>query len=209
MTEATIRLGGMALANGVLVHGPTSWGCAVRLPDGTIRTESGTKPTFAPTLSTPFLRGPVRLAEAFALLPIIRRAVPEARLPFERPKVVGAVIGASVVAGAVRRSSLSPALRETVVAFASMAPALVSLRGGDVTSYHGAEHVSIGTYERGGEPAPKEHERCGSHLIGPLLLSTVVANTRRVEAAGRAFGVQVVASQRSRLSGRRSRCSGG
>ena len=26
----------MALQNGVLVHGPTSWGCAVRLPDGTV-----------------------------------------------------------------------------------------------------------------------------------------------------------------------------
>jgi uncharacterized protein YqhQ len=26
----------MALANGVLVHGPTSWGCAVRTPDGRI-----------------------------------------------------------------------------------------------------------------------------------------------------------------------------
>ena len=32
-----IRLGGMALANGVLVHGPTSWACAVRLPDGTLK----------------------------------------------------------------------------------------------------------------------------------------------------------------------------
>ena len=155
MTETTIRLGGMALANGVLVHGPTSWGCAVRLPDGTIRTESGTKPTFAPTLSTPFLRGPVRMAEAFALLPIIRRAVPEARLPFERPKVIATVIGASVFAGAVRRSSLSPALRETVVAFASMAPALVSLRGGDVTSYHGAEHVSIGSTSVAASPHRK------------------------------------------------------
>ena len=31
-----VRLGGMALANGVLVHGPTSWGCAVRRPDGSI-----------------------------------------------------------------------------------------------------------------------------------------------------------------------------
>ena len=38
MTDANsgqkIRLGGMALSNGVLVHGPTAWACAVRLPDG-------------------------------------------------------------------------------------------------------------------------------------------------------------------------------
>jgi hypothetical protein len=36
-----VRLGGMALANGVLVHGPTAWGCAVRLPDGTIKSAAG------------------------------------------------------------------------------------------------------------------------------------------------------------------------
>ena len=29
-----VRLGGMALANGVLVHGPTAWACAVRTDDG-------------------------------------------------------------------------------------------------------------------------------------------------------------------------------
>ncbi|MDX6471747.1 MAG: hypothetical protein QOK22_563, partial [Gaiellaceae bacterium] len=27
MSEEKIRLGGMALANGVLVHGPSSWAC--------------------------------------------------------------------------------------------------------------------------------------------------------------------------------------
>jgi len=31
-----LRLGGMALSNGVLVHGPTSWGAAVRAADGTV-----------------------------------------------------------------------------------------------------------------------------------------------------------------------------
>ena len=33
--EQSIRLGGMALANGVLVHGPRHWSCAVRTEDGT------------------------------------------------------------------------------------------------------------------------------------------------------------------------------
>ena len=32
-----LRLGGMALANGVLVHGPTSWACAVRTDDGEVK----------------------------------------------------------------------------------------------------------------------------------------------------------------------------
>jgi uncharacterized protein YqhQ len=35
--------------------------------------------------------------------------------------------------------------------------------------------VSIGTYEHG-ESRPKEHERCGSHLIGPMLLTTAAGN---------------------------------
>jgi uncharacterized protein YqhQ len=35
--QEKIRLGGMALGNGVLVHGPTSWACAVRLADGELK----------------------------------------------------------------------------------------------------------------------------------------------------------------------------
>ena len=45
-----------------------------------------------------------------------------------------------------------------------------------LAEYHGAEHVSIGTYESGGTPAPKEHPRCGSQLIGPLMASSLAAN---------------------------------
>jgi hypothetical protein len=35
-----LRLGGMALQNGVLVHGPNTWGAAVRLDDGTVKSGS-------------------------------------------------------------------------------------------------------------------------------------------------------------------------
>ena len=52
-----LRLGGMALQNGVLVHGPKTWGAAVRLPDGTIKTASGLKPTFGMGGSVPVVRG--------------------------------------------------------------------------------------------------------------------------------------------------------
>jgi uncharacterized protein YqhQ len=51
---------------------------------------------------------------------------------------------------------------------------LIALRGEELTAYHGAEHVSIGTYETG-ERAAKEHERCGSHLVGPLTIATALA----------------------------------
>jgi len=169
-----LRLGGMALQNGVLVHGPTSWGAAVRLPDGTIKTASGPKPRIGVGGSVPFVRGTLRLAEAFAVLPAMKRGLPEARLPFERPAVAVAMVAASTGAALVRRSTLPLVPREAAVVMASLVPALVALRGEELTSYHGAEHVSIGTYETG-ERASKEHERCGSHLVGPLTLTTALA----------------------------------
>jgi uncharacterized protein YqhQ len=177
-----VRLGGMALAYGVLVHGPTSWGCCVRLPDGALKVASGRKPRLAAGVDAPLVRGPVRLAEAFALLPVVRRGLPEARFPFERPRVAAALVAAAAVAGAARRSRLSTGAREAVVAFASLAPAALALRGGELASYHGAEHVSIGTYEQDGERASKEHERCGSHLVGPLLVTSAVAGALAAKA---------------------------
>jgi uncharacterized protein YqhQ len=171
-----VRLGGMALANGVLVHGPSAWGCAVRLADGTLRIASGRKRRFAPGVETPFVRGPLRLAEAFALLPELKRRLPEARLPFERPGVLMALGAGSTVAAVARRSTLSTGLREAIVAFASIAPTALALRGGELAGYHGAEHVSIGSYEQD-RRAAKEHDRCGSHLVGPLLVTSAAANT--------------------------------
>jgi uncharacterized protein YqhQ len=164
----------MALQNGVLVHGPRTWGAAVRLPDGTIKTASGPKPRLGVGDSVPLVRGALRLAEAFAVLPAMKRGLPEARLPFERPAVAVALVAASTGASLVRRSSLPLVPREAAVVMASLAPALVALRGEELTAYHGAEHVSIGSYETG-ERASKEHDRCGSHLVGPLTIATALA----------------------------------
>src|SRR5439155_26460108 len=86
--EGKIRLGGMALQNGVLVHGPTSWAVAVRTEGGELRIASGKKSVRGAEVTNPLLRGPMRILDAFALLPRIRRAEPEARLPFERPAVL-------------------------------------------------------------------------------------------------------------------------
>jgi len=180
-----LRLGGMALTNGVLVHGPTAWGAAVRASDGSIRCAHGSKRRFAENVTTPFVRGPLRLAEAFAVLPQVRRALPEARFPFERPRVAAAVVAGAAAAGLARRSGLGLAAREAVAAFASLAPAAVALRGGELASYHGAEHVSIGGYETGG-PATKEHDRCGGHLVGPLLLTSAAASALAGRAPARA-----------------------
>src|SRR5918992_1235863 len=80
-----LRLGGMALRNGLLIHGPTSWAAAARTSDGEIEVASGPKPVLAPTLAArvPLLRGPLRLAEGLAVVPTVRLRLRSARLAFE------------------------------------------------------------------------------------------------------------------------------
>ena len=169
MSDVAIRLGGMALQNGVLVHGPTSWACAVRLDDGTVKVASSPKRLRGDGVTRPFLRGPARLLEALAVLPELRRALPEARLPFDRPAVLAAMAASAVTLRALRRSgNLGPLAEELLAGLLSAAPALVALRGGELAAYHGAEHAAIGAYETGAPHGP-EHNRCGSHLVGPLL----------------------------------------
>jgi uncharacterized protein YqhQ len=188
-----VRLGGMALGNGVLVHGPQAWACAVRLESGELKVVARRKRLQASKVRNPLLRGPARLAEAFALLPQVKRALPEAELPMQRPHVLASMLGSALVVNAAKRSGLRPAARELVTALLSLAPAALALRGGDLASYHGAEHMSIGAYEHG-EARPKEHERCGSHLVGPMLLTSAAGNVaaerapERFRLAARAAG---------------------
>jgi uncharacterized protein YqhQ len=165
----------MALANGVLVHGPTAWACAVRLRDGRLKVVARRKRVQATRITNPLLRGPARLAEAVSLLPLLKRELPEAELPFQRPHVLAAMAGTVAASGAVRRSSLRPAARELVTSLLALGPAHLALRGGEPAAYHGAEHVSIGTYEHG-EERPREHERCGSHLVGPMIVTSAAAS---------------------------------
>ena len=58
-TEEKVRLGGMALGNGVLVHGPTSWACAIRLPDGELKVASASKRFRSSEVTNPLLRGQI------------------------------------------------------------------------------------------------------------------------------------------------------
>jgi uncharacterized protein YqhQ len=176
VTEEKVRLGGMALANGVLVHGPKAWACAIRTDEGRIKVAAERKRFDVTRVKSPFLRGPVRLLDAVSILPQIRRQLPEANLPFQRPGVVAVMLGSAVVVRVMRNSpNIGPAAQELVGGLLSVAPAALVLRSSDVAGYHGAEHISIGTYEQG-RPAEKEHERCGSHLLGPLLATTAIGN---------------------------------
>jgi uncharacterized protein YqhQ len=180
VSDEKLRLGGMALRNGLLVHGPTHWAAAVRTRGGEIAVASGRKPDLGSSAAerVPGLRGVVKLAEAMAVIPLVKRALPEARLPMQDAKTLGAMGAAALAGQAVRRAARSVAARETAVAAISLAPALMALRSGDLAAYHGVEHKAIAAYEDDGDAADatKEHDRCGSHLVAPMLTAGALGN---------------------------------
>jgi uncharacterized protein YqhQ len=186
-----LRLGGMALRNGLLIHGPTSWAAAARDERGEIQVASGPKPALAPDLAArvPLLRGPLKLAEAFLLIPLVRLRLRAARLPFEDVRVLAAMFAASGASRSLRRGE-STAIREVAQALLGLAPALVALGDRDLAAYHGVEHKAIGAYEAGSEDpasATKEHERCGSNLVAPMLVLSAVGQLlldRALESPG-------------------------
>jgi uncharacterized protein YqhQ len=170
-----LRLGGMALRNGLLIHGPTHWAAAVRDRDGEIQVASERKPELAPGLvaKIPGLRGPLKLAEAMAVLPLTRRRLGAARLPFEDWRVVATVGATLAVSGLLRRRVRASTLREGMVQAIGALPAIVALTDRDLAAYHGVEHKAIAAYEQDVEDVasvPKEHDRCGSNLVVPMML---------------------------------------
>jgi uncharacterized protein YqhQ len=165
----------MALRNGLLIHGPTHWAAAVRDSGGAIQVASEGKPELAPGLlaRAPGLRGPVKLAEAMAVLPLARRRLPAARLPFEDGRVLLAIGATLAAVGLLRRSSRATPAREALAQALGAIPAVVALLDRDLAAYHGVEHKSIAAYEQGIEDVasvPKEHDRCGSNLVVPMML---------------------------------------
>jgi hypothetical protein len=220
MSTEKLRLGGMALRNGLLVHGPTHWAAAVRTPAGEVKVASGPKPQLGAGLveAVPGLRGIAKLAEAMAVIPLVKKALPEAKLPMQDARTLAAMGAVSLTAHAIKKPGsgrgafgrtrrragqgaspptgspgpatggsefLGSAAREAAVALLSVAPALFALRQGELASWHGVEHKSIAAYEQDGdaEEAAKEHDRCGSHLVAPML-STTVAGTIAARRAG-------------------------
>lgn len=172
--DEKLRLGGMALRNGLLVHGPTRWAAAVRGADGEVQVASGVKPRLTAMQDVPGVRGVVRLGEAMAVIPLVRRALPEARLAIESPAVLGVAAAASLAASLLkRRVGLAG---EAAALAISLGPALFALRGGELAAYHGVEHKAIAAYEQDADDAAvtaKEHDRCGSHLVTPMLASNL------------------------------------
>lgn len=180
-----LRMGGMALENGLLVYGPTSWAAAVRDKHGAVIVKSGKVPRLrGPIDKIPGLRGVARLAESMIVVPMIRLRVPQARLPFENRKVAAAAAATAAVSFAARSRKKRGLGTEVAVNLLGLAPALISLRAGETAQWHGVEHKAIAAYEMGGDPsdpavieaAAKEHERCGSHLVAPMMIAGIAGD---------------------------------
>lgn len=185
-----MQLGGMALRDGVLLQSERFWAAAVRTPGGEIEVTSGAKPLL-PGRDTlhhvPVIRGLARLGESMAVLPAVRRATRRPVLPQEDPRMLAAV--AASAAGTVALRSVrggSALVKEVAAVGLSLAPVLLLLRDSRIARYHGAEHKSVAAYEGGLEPAAagKEHPRCGSNLIAPMLV-TNLASGLLLRAAGK------------------------
>ena len=191
-----LRLGGMALRNGLLVHGPTHWAAAVRTDAGEMKVASGRKPQLGGRASerVPGVRGVLKLAEAIAILPVVKKALPEAKLPMQDVRTLGAMGAAAVGGHAIRLAGGRTLGREAAVALLSLTPAVLALRSGELAAYHGVEHKAIAGYEDGSDAADadKEHDRCGSNLVAPMVAAAAMGNVAARKAGLRGPAAEAV-----------------
>src|SRR5918992_3013606 len=119
--------------------------------------------------------------------------VPEARLPMQDVRTLGAMGVAALGGQAIRKAGRGIG-REAAVALVSVAPALMALRSGDLAAYHGVEHKAIAAYEEDADAADtmKEHDRCGSHLVAPMLTAAALGNVAVRRAGLRGPAAEVV-----------------
>ena len=189
----------MALANGLLVHSRNHWAAAIRDRDDRLVVASGRKPRLVrgPLGRVPVLRGVLRLAEGLAVLPAVRRALPESRFAVEEGGALKVLVGSTALAALTRRGSRSLVAGEAAGATVGLVPMLIALRGSRAAVWHAVEHKSIAAYESGGPDEvaraghhAKEHPRCGSNLVLPMVLTSGVVNIV-IRALGRRAGAPV------------------
>jgi uncharacterized protein YqhQ len=120
---------------------------------------------------------------------MVRMRLRAARLPFEDVRVIAAMVIASSASRALRRRR-SGAANELLQAALGLAPAMVALSDRNLAAYHGVEHKAIGAYESGSDDpasATKEHDRCGSNLVVPMLVLSAAGQVlleRTLESPG-------------------------
>ena len=178
MSDEKIRLGGMALPNGVLVHGPTSWACAIRHERRDDRGRVGAQALPASRVheSVPARPGPARRG-ARAAAAGEARSCPAAKLPMQSPRVArvdGRRRGR--VRGDPRLARLRPAAQELL-----SGAALARAGGARAARLASSPRITAPSTSRSARTstargATKEHERCGGHLVGPLVVTSAVGN---------------------------------
>lgn len=207
-----LRIGGIALRNGLVVVSERYWAAAIRSVDGSIKAAAGRNVRLprsrpgadeaqrlvggaAPSTGTSFLRGLGRFGESLMVLGLVKARLPEAQLPFEGRRVAAA-LGISLAATSAVRAAMprSAVAQEVGGVLAAVGPALWAFKGSPILAYHGAEHKVIGACEAAvrssssvrceaayvqvgdASAAAREHDRCGTNLLGPYLAATVITN---------------------------------
>ena len=200
----------MALRNGLLVHGPTHWAAAVRTKDGEVKVASGRKPT----LGGAFDGDPGRPRGGPAGRGVRRDPADEARAARGQAADAGRAHGRGDGGRGGRRTGDPPERVATLgtrdgrgahqpgARVARPAPGrarLVARRRAQ-----GDRGVRAG---RRTADADKEHDRCGSNLVAPMLAATAAGSVAVTEGGLRGPAAEgAVALGRARW---RSRCSGG
>jgi hypothetical protein len=202
--------GAISVASGRKPHLPAGGGAWARRGAGR---GAPARPQVADLQGLPMLRGLARFGETLLVMAGVKLRMPQAELPLEGGRVLAALVASYAGTSAIRSvGPKSAVVQETGAALAAFVPAVLSLRNSAISGYHGAEHKVIAGREaelraaaagvpyaaRAGQAsaaagAPKEHDRCGSNLVGPLLFTTIAANalirgtSRRMTPAGSAI----------------------
>ena len=101
------------------------------------------------------------------------------RLPFEDGRVLAAMVASSaLVGGGAPRRGRTPGRESAARRCWASRPTALALKDSDLAAYHGVEHKAIAGYEQDTDAADaaKEHDRCGSNLVAPMMLSTLAGN---------------------------------
>lgn len=155
---APLRMGGIALKNGLVLLSERHWAAAVREKDGGICVASGRKPRLVAgggddgaggsSGGVPLLRGLGRFGESLLVLAQVKIRLPQAELPLEGGRVAAALAGSLVATSAVKALAPKSALmQEAGSAVAAFVPAVLALKNSPISGYHGAEHKVIGGRE--------------------------------------------------------------
>ena len=206
--EDKLRLGGMALRNGLLVHGPTHWAAAVRTDDGDDqgRLRPQAAAARAPT-PIPGVRGVVRLGEAFAVIPLVKRGAARGAGCRSRTRPCSASPPARRSAARCCAGACAAPAARSAAALISLAPALFALRGGELAAYHGVEHKAIAAYEADDDDAARRDQGARALRLAPVapMLAANLAGTLLLRARVEQARPARRRRGRARLHGRRGR----